>query len=183
MPVSREQTEDRHDPIGKRQRTLLQERSGATPDDPGISRGTLTVILGSSGAGKSTLLRCLNMLTRPSGGTIAVEGVGEITANRGLLRKHRLRTGMIFQQHQLIGRHTALKRPCGTDRPLWHVPEHSASLYTRSGIRPGMPSPSRVVGFRFAACGFFKRRSAATSRNCPRSGPKAANHPCRRTCG
>ena len=72
-------------------------------------RGTLTVVLGSSGAGKSTLLRCLNMLTRPSGGTIAVEGVGEITANRGLLRKHRLRTGMIFQQHQLIGRHTALK--------------------------------------------------------------------------
>ena len=72
-------------------------------------RGTFTVILGSSGAGKSTLLRCLNMLTRPSGGAITVECVGEITANKRLLRKHRLRTGMIFQQHQLIGRHNALK--------------------------------------------------------------------------
>jgi phosphonate transport system ATP-binding protein len=74
-----------------------------------FSRGTFTVILGVSGAGKSTLLRCLNMLTTPSTGTIEVEGVGEITTNRGLLQKHRLKTGMIFQHHQLIGRHTALK--------------------------------------------------------------------------
>ncbi len=74
-----------------------------------FGRGVFTVILGSSGAGKSTLLRCLNMLTKPSGGSVAIKGVGTITADGSLLRKHRLKTGMVFQQHQLIGRHTALK--------------------------------------------------------------------------
>jgi phosphonate transport system ATP-binding protein len=70
-------------------------------------RGEFTVLIGPSGAGKSTLLRCLNLLTRPTRGKVRVEGVGEITL--GLCREHRRRTGMIFQQHHLIGRHTALQ--------------------------------------------------------------------------
>jgi phosphonate transport system ATP-binding protein len=70
-------------------------------------QGEFTVLLGSSGAGKSTLLRCLNFLNPPSGGSIVVDGVGEI-GNRRQLHEHRKRTGMIFQQHQLIGRQNAL---------------------------------------------------------------------------
>lgn len=108
-------------------------------------RGTFTVILGSSGAGKSTLLRCLNMLTRPSSGTIAIEGVGEITANRGLLRKHRLKTGMIFQQHQLIGRHTALKNVLvgrighyGTLRSILPLATHDQEIALESLDRVGL---------------------------------------------
>ena len=34
------------------------------------------MLLGRSGAGKSTLLRCLNLLQRPTGGSIRVDGVG-----------------------------------------------------------------------------------------------------------
>jgi phosphonate transport system ATP-binding protein len=71
-------------------------------------RGQVTILIGTSGAGKSTLLRCLNLLTRPTEGTVWVEGLGELT-NRKLLREHRRRTGMIFQHHHLIGRHTALQ--------------------------------------------------------------------------
>jgi len=70
-------------------------------------QGEFTVLLGASGAGKSTLLRCLNLLTPPSGGSIAVDGLGEI-GDRRRLHEHRKRTGMIFQQHQLIGRQSAL---------------------------------------------------------------------------
>ena len=67
--------------------------------------GAFTVLLGASGAGKSTLLRSLNGLVPLSEGRVTAEGLGDITRN---LRVHRSRTGMIFQQHQLIGRRTVL---------------------------------------------------------------------------
>ena len=69
--------------------------------------GEFTVLLGPSGAGKSTLLRCLNVLNAPSSGKVRSEELGELTS-RQVIRHHRLRTGMIFQQHQLIGRYSAL---------------------------------------------------------------------------
>ncbi|ACB51905.1 phosphonate ABC transporter, ATP-binding protein [Crocosphaera subtropica ATCC 51142] len=70
--------------------------------------GEFTVLLGASGAGKSTLLRCINFLTVPTKGEVIVEGLGTLN-NPKILRKHRQKTGMIFQQHQLIPRQTALK--------------------------------------------------------------------------
>ncbi len=73
-----------------------------------IRRGELTVLLGRSGAGKSTLLRCLNLLQKPSAGSIWVEGFGEITA-RTRLRDYRRQAAMVFQLHHLIGRQSALQ--------------------------------------------------------------------------
>ncbi len=70
--------------------------------------GKFTVLLGSSGAGKSTLLRCINYLTRPTTGKVIVEGLGDLN-NPHNLREHRKRTGMIFQQHQLLPRCTAFQ--------------------------------------------------------------------------
>ncbi|MHB9075337.1 MAG: phosphonate ABC transporter ATP-binding protein [Desulfobaccales bacterium] len=70
--------------------------------------GNFTVLLGSSGAGKSSLIRCLNLLQRPTTGTVEVQGLGVLETHRQI-RLHRRRTAMIFQQHQLIGRHTAWK--------------------------------------------------------------------------
>jgi len=52
------------------------------------------VLLGESGAGKSTLLRCVNGLTEPTEGTIALDGE-EISGSR-------TDVGMIFQQHNLV---------------------------------------------------------------------------------
>ncbi|MDA8078467.1 MAG: phosphonate ABC transporter ATP-binding protein [Nitrospiraceae bacterium] len=71
-------------------------------------RGQFSVLLGPSGAGKSTLLRCLNYLCRPSTGYIVVGGIG-VLDSRARLREHRRRTAMIFQQHQLVGRQSALQ--------------------------------------------------------------------------
>lgn len=71
-------------------------------------QGQFTVLLGSSGAGKSTLLRTLNMLTRPSSGVLISDALGEIGPGRKL-RAHRRTTAMIFQQHQLIRRFSALQ--------------------------------------------------------------------------
>jgi len=69
--------------------------------------GAFTVLLGASGAGKSTLLRALNGLVRPTEGRVACGRLGDI-AGRSRLREHRRSTGMVFQQHHLIGRATVL---------------------------------------------------------------------------
>jgi phosphonate transport system ATP-binding protein len=71
-------------------------------------RGQFTILLGPSGAGKTTLLRCLNLLAQPTSGTVWTEDLGPLKHSRHL-RAHRLRTGMIFQHHHLIDRHTAFQ--------------------------------------------------------------------------
>ena len=73
-----------------------------------FERRDMTVLLGLSGAGKSTLLRCLNHLTVPTTGRVVADGVGELKSGRAL-REHRRRTAIVFQQHQLIGRYSALQ--------------------------------------------------------------------------
>lgn len=73
-----------------------------------FEKGCFTVLLGTSGAGKSTLLRCLNFLNIPTKGEVVAEGLGPLKNTHRCLREHRKTTAMIFQQHQLIERHTAL---------------------------------------------------------------------------
>ncbi|MFN5028761.1 MAG: phosphonate ABC transporter ATP-binding protein [Burkholderiales bacterium] len=69
--------------------------------------GEFVVLLGPSGAGKSTLLRCLNGLVTPTAGRIVSAEHGDIS-QKSSLRAHRRRTGMVFQQHHLIGRQSVL---------------------------------------------------------------------------
>ena len=78
------------------------------PTSLAFGKGEFVVLLGASGAGKSTLLRCLNLLRKPDTGNIEVTGLGSLQS-RKVLQQHRRQTGMIFQQHQLIGRHSALQ--------------------------------------------------------------------------
>jgi len=78
------------------------------PASISVPKGQFLVLLGPSGAGKSTLLRCLNGLVKPTQGDVIVDGLGSIFRDSRTLRAHRKRTGMIFQQHHLIGRLTAL---------------------------------------------------------------------------
>jgi len=82
--------------------TVALRRTGLT-----VHAGEFLVLLGPSGAGKSTLLRTLNGLVPLTAGTLASPAAGPI-ADARTLRRHRQRTGMVFQQHQLIGRLTAL---------------------------------------------------------------------------
>jgi phosphonate transport system ATP-binding protein len=78
------------------------------PVDMQIFDNEITVLLGPSGAGKSTLLRVLNNLVSPTSGEVTVRDIGALKAGRHL-RLHRRNTGMVFQQHQLIGRLSALQ--------------------------------------------------------------------------
>lgn len=73
----------------------------------GFSEGAFTVLLGASGAGKSTLLRALNGFVQPTRGRVVL-GDGTTLHGGRAMRAHRRRTGMVFQQHQLIGRASVL---------------------------------------------------------------------------
>jgi phosphonate transport system ATP-binding protein len=77
------------------------------PTSVAFRQGEFTVLLGASGAGKSTLLRTLNGLVRPSSGKVVSALAGDIS-RPSALRKHRRQTGVIFQQHHLIGRLSVL---------------------------------------------------------------------------
>ncbi len=78
------------------------------PTTLSVAAGEFLVLLGASGAGKSTLLRCLNGLVQPTGGELRLQGApgGVLTPRH--LRAHRRACGMVFQQHHLIGRQSAL---------------------------------------------------------------------------
>ncbi|HBK52363.1 MAG TPA: methionine ABC transporter ATP-binding protein, partial [Syntrophomonas wolfei] len=62
-----------------------------------IRKGEIFGIIGLSGAGKSTLIRCINMLERPTQGTIMVDGQDVGSLNSLELRQLRQKIGMIFQ--------------------------------------------------------------------------------------
>jgi phosphonate transport system ATP-binding protein len=107
-------------------------------------QGQFAVVLGASGAGKSTLLRCLNLLVAPASGNIEVTGLGSLRS-RKVLQQHRRQTGMIFQQHQLIGRHSAFQNVmmgrCGyhtTLRSLFPLPKQEQAIALQSLERVGL---------------------------------------------
>ena len=73
-----------------------------------VKRGEVVVVLGPSGSGKSTMLRCINLLEKPTGGHIYIEGE-EITGAGTNVDKLRERVGMVFQQFNLFPHLTAKK--------------------------------------------------------------------------
>lgn len=79
------------------------------PTSLSFEKGRFVALIGPSGAGKSTLLRCLNGLARPTHGDVLADGTGSIFTDGATLRRHRRAVGMVFQQHHLIGRLSALR--------------------------------------------------------------------------
>ena len=77
-----------------------------------IERGDIFGIIGKSGAGKSTLVRCINMLERPTGGSIFFKGKDICGFNDQALRNVRRSMGMIFQQFNLLMQRSALDNVC-----------------------------------------------------------------------
>lgn len=73
-----------------------------------IKKGEVVVVVGPSGSGKSTFLRCLNLLEKPTGGSIVFEGV-DITDEKNDINVHRQKMGMVFQQFNLFPHMTILK--------------------------------------------------------------------------
>lgn len=77
-----------------------------------VEKGDIFGIIGLSGAGKSTLVRCLNLLEKPTGGKVIVNGKDLTKLSEKELRKERQNIGMIFQHFNLLMQRNVLGNVC-----------------------------------------------------------------------
>lgn len=73
-----------------------------------IENGEKIVIIGPSGSGKSTFLRCLNLLEKPTSGSIVFDGI-DITNKKTKIDSIRQKMGMVFQHFNLFPHLTVLQ--------------------------------------------------------------------------
>lgn len=73
-----------------------------------VNKGEVLTIIGSSGSGKSTLLRCINLLEKPTSGTILYKGENVLTKNYNL-PNYRTHLGMVFQSFNLFNNMNVLE--------------------------------------------------------------------------
>ena len=107
---------------------LCKEFSDATPlTDVSfeVNPGDVISVIGPSGTGKSTLLRCLNLLEKPTSGTIVVDG-DEITSPACDVTHVRQKMGMVFQSFNLFDNLNVLENVCAAPIKLLHVPADEA---------------------------------------------------------
>ena len=77
-----------------------------------VEKGDIFGIIGLSGAGKSTLVRCLNLLEKPTGGKVIVNGKDLTKLSEKELRKERQNIGIIFQHFNLLMQRNVLGNVC-----------------------------------------------------------------------
>jgi len=109
-----------------------------------LETGRTLAVVGESGCGKSTLARLVTMIEPPTAGTLAIDGVEVVGADRAALAKLRSRVQIVFQNpygslnpRQKIG--AALAEPLAINRPGMSRAERSAAvldMLTRVGLRP-----------------------------------------------
>ncbi|SES80271.1 D-methionine transport system ATP-binding protein [Salinibacillus kushneri] len=67
-----------------------------------VKKGGIFGVIGYSGAGKSTLIRNVNLLEKPTSGTVSIDGTDITSLSAGELLKARRKIGMIFQGFNLL---------------------------------------------------------------------------------
>lgn len=91
-----------------------------------IQPGEVVAIVGPSGCGKSTFLRCLNLLEKPSGGSILYHDVDLVSGAPKETNKVLLGMGMVFQQFNLFPHKTVLHNLTLAPIKLLHLSREEA---------------------------------------------------------
>ncbi len=128
--------------------TGIKALNGITTD---IKKGEVVVIIGPSGSGKSTFLRSLNLLDRPTSGTITFEGqdITDPSCDINLLRQN---MGMVFQHFNLFPHLTILRNMTIAPMKLHGLPKEVAEkrameLLAKVGLEDRASSyPSQLSG-------------------------------------
>ncbi len=96
------------------ERESVQETTGTTPAvidaTFDVEQGEIFVVMGLSGSGKSTLVRCLNLIHRPTAGTVLIDGIDIGALPPAELRAIRAeKISMVFQHFGLFPHRTVLE--------------------------------------------------------------------------
>lgn len=116
-----------------------------------IDKGDVICVIGPSGSGKSTFLRCLNLLEKPTSGSIVFEG-DELTDRKIDINLHRQKMGMVFQQFNLFPHMTVLDNLTCAPIMLKKIPKEQAEkkaleLLARVGLADRAGSwPNQLSG-------------------------------------
>ncbi len=98
------------------------------PVDLQVRQGEIFGVIGASGAGKSTLIRCVNLLERPTQGSVVVDGVTLTELGERELSLARRKIGMIFQHFNLLSSRTVFQNVA---LPLELAGQSQAQIRTR----------------------------------------------------
>ncbi|MEL7992965.1 ATP-binding cassette domain-containing protein [Streptomyces albidoflavus] len=122
--------------LTKTYRTRGREVTAVDDVDLTVREGEVYGVIGQSGAGKSSLIRCINLLERPTSGTVTVDGT-DLTALAGRgnragreLRRARSRIGMVFQHFNLLSTRTVQDN---IELPL-EILGHSGAVRSRKAL-------------------------------------------------
>ena len=119
--------------------------------DVDIYKGDVVCVIGASGSGKSTFLRCLNLLEKPTSGSILFDGE-DLTKAKVDLNLHRQKMGMVFQQFNLFPHLTIMQNLTLAPMMLKKIPKEEAeakalSLLARVGLDDRAQSyPNQLSG-------------------------------------
>lgn len=114
-----------------------------------VHEGEVICVIGPSGSGKSTFLRCINLLEKPTGGEILLDGEPIIEKT---INATRARMGMVFQQFNLFPHKTVLENITLAPIKVKKMPRAEAEakakeLLTRVGLGDrGSAYPSELSG-------------------------------------
>ena len=109
-----------------------------------VNDGDIYGIIGMSGAGKSTLVRCINMLERPTEGSVLLDGRDLGALSDREMQDVRRQVTMIFQSFNLLMQSTCLQNIMFPLK-LTHTPRAQAEARARELLETvGLPDKANV---------------------------------------
>ena len=109
-----------------------------------INDGDIYGIIGMSGAGKSTLVRCINMLERPTEGSVLLDGRDLGALDKKQMQEVRRTVTMIFQSFNLLMQSNCLQNVMFPLK-LAHVPKAQAEARARELLETvGLPDKAKA---------------------------------------
>ena len=109
-----------------------------------VNDGDIYGIIGMSGAGKSTLVRCINMLERPTEGSVLLDGQDLGLLDEKAMQAVRRQVTMIFQSFNLLMQRTCLQNVMFPLK-LIHTPKAEAEARARELLKTvGLPDKANV---------------------------------------